>query len=183
MIDSALQKYMRQFLERDLGLRPEPELSTTPEVWDLTEILGAMQAQQLALEQKEEERREEAKRLKTAEEHYIKLNYKKLLLLTNLEDEDDLPLVCGQLANCKKPQTHHQIIQDNVNDVAAEKGCRAPCVQVGCQSYFSYLNFHGNDRYDVAAGFGVMNVVPAGAVSRNALAMQVSFVEDARDNN
>ena len=73
---------------------------------------------------------------------------------------------------------HHQIIQECVNAVLVQMNRRPPTLQVGCQSYFNQLIFHGNNKYDLAASFSVMSMVPPVAVSNNALAMQVAFDDD-----
>ena len=56
-------------------------------------------------------------------------------------------------------------------------------LQVGCQSYFNTLTFHGNNNHDIGACFSVMNIIPMGAVSNNAIALQVAVNDDAKESN
>ena len=66
-IDNALQSHMHQFIMDNLpGLLPKPEVSSTPKMQALTDILGQMQVDCLVLEQQAEEQWEEANQPKTA---------------------------------------------------------------------------------------------------------------------
>ena len=128
------------------------------------------------------ERREEAEQKKPVSDFFTTLAYQRLLNMTASDGEEDLPHMWGEIANAKKRQTAHQIIEENVTLVASESNRDPPCTQVGFQKYIHNVRLCGVSRSNLADGIGVMTVIPSGAMSQNALAMTVAIGEDSHSS-
>lgn len=83
-----------------------------------------------------------------------------------------------QIANTKKHQTSHQIIQENVTLVASDNNHSPLCTQVGFQKYIHDVNLMGISPCDLADVISITTVVPPGTMSANAAAMTVAFHQD-----
>ena len=183
-IERPLLKFVReQVLFRDLkGLRPTATATTDPLALQMERAVTTLTEAHLRTEEANERRRFEKEKPKDVEDLYTGALFEKLCFLTSTSQDrtDELPGLYSRIAQQKKKESLHSIIQQTIDDHAQKFDMiEGPIVSTGSMQLFKTLRFQGVDEQDLGSGILPMSLTPPGAVSSQARAQLIEHNENA----
>jgi hypothetical protein len=183
-IERPLLKFIReQVLLRDLeGMRPKASATTDPLARQMERAVTTLTEAHLRTEEANERRRFEKDKPKNVEDQYVGALFEKLCFITGTPKEriDELPGLYSRIAQQKKKESLHSIIQQTIDNHAQKFDMiEGPIVSTGSMQLFKTLRFQGVDEQDLGSGILPMSLTPPGAVSSQARAQLIEDNENA----